>query len=142
MKNMEDDGRRRNLYGEKDIQKPNILDIEYYMDKNAREIVDFLEKKTVEDYAPTGEIYDRLLSQLVNEFPFGPEDGKPYYDKTHVILANALTSSLWCGWLSQEMVNKKEPKFKEEYLKKFLRAIRQAYVLGRKYANAQKLNKQ
>jgi len=62
------------------------------MDKHAKEIVDFLEAKTVEDCSPTGEIYDRLLSQLVNEFPFGPEDGRPSYDKTHVILANALTA--------------------------------------------------
>jgi hypothetical protein len=121
---------------EDDIPKSKILYIELYMDKHAEEIVDFLEAKTVEDYTPTGEIYDRLLSQLVNEFPFGPGDGRPYYDKTHVILANALTASLWCDWLSQAMVNRKGPKFREEYLEQFGRAITQAYHYGRKYAHA------
>jgi hypothetical protein len=83
---MEDNERRRDFYGEKDIPKSNISDIELYMDKNAKDIVDFLEEKTVEDYAPTGEIYDRLLNQLVNEFPFGLEDGRPYYDKVHAYI--------------------------------------------------------
>lgn len=129
-----DNERRRDLYGEDDIPKSNILDIELFMDKNAKDIVDFLEEKTVEDYDPTGKIYDRLLSQLVSEFPFGPEDGRYYYDKVHVILANALTSSLWCGWLSQAMVNKKDQKFKAEYVELFQRAIRQAYEIGRKYS--------
>jgi hypothetical protein len=111
-----------------------ILEIEYYMDKNANEIVDFLEEKIVEDYAPTGEIYDRLLSQVVNEFPYGkPEDGRPYYDKVHAILANALIASLWCGWVSKAMVNRKDPKFNPEYLEKFRRAITAAYDLGRKH---------
>lgn len=134
---MENDGRPRDrdLYEEKDIPESKILDIELYMDKNAREIVDFLEDKTVEDFIPTGEIYDRLLNQLVNEFPFGPEDARFYHDKVHVILANALAASLWCGWLSQAMVNKNEPKFKKEYLEQFQRAITKAYDYGRKYAS-------
>jgi hypothetical protein len=138
MKNMEKDRdeRTHDLYGEKDIPKSNILDIEIYMGKHAKEIVDFLEKKTVEDYAPDmTEIYDKLLSELVNEFPFGPQDRKFYYDKIHVILANALTASLWCGWFSQAMVNKNEPKFKKEYLEQFQRAITKAYEIGRGYAS-------
>jgi hypothetical protein len=57
------------------------------MDKNAKDIVDFLEEKTVEDYAATGEIYDRLLNQLVNEFPFELEDGRSFYDKVHVYIS-------------------------------------------------------
>lgn len=111
-----------------------ILGIEVFMDRYKDQIVDFIEKKIVEDVPPKYEIYDRLLNELVNEFPFGPEDGKPYYDKTHIILANALTASLWCGWLSQAMVNKQEPKFKAEYLDQFQRAITKAYDTGRRYA--------
>ena len=106
------------------------------MDKNAKDVVDYLEDKTVEDYDPTGEIYDRLLSKLVNEFPYGPTDGRFYYDKVHVILANALTASLWLGWLSQAMTNKKDQKFKAEYIELFQRAIKQAYDIGKKYARS------
>jgi hypothetical protein len=44
---MEKDGdrdeRTHDLYREKDIPKSNILDIEIYMDKHAKEIVDFIE---------------------------------------------------------------------------------------------------
>jgi hypothetical protein len=81
---MQKDRRTHDLYEEEDIPKSN-LNIQSYLQDHAKAIVYFLEEKTVEDYAPTGEIYDRLLSQLVNQFPFGPEDGRPYYDKTHVI---------------------------------------------------------
>jgi hypothetical protein len=126
----------KDLYGEGDIPKSNILDIEVYMDKHAKEIVDFIERKTVEDYAPDmTEIYDKLLSELVNEFPFGPKDGRYYYDKLHVVLANGLVSSLWCGWLSQAMVNKNNPIFNKEYVEKFQRAITKAYDYGRKYSH-------
>jgi hypothetical protein len=140
MKNMENDTdrdkRTHDLYGEKDIPKSKILEIEFYMDRFKKEIVDLFEKKTVEDYAPDmSDIYDKVLSELVNEFPFGPQDGRFYYDKMHVILANALTASLWCGWFSQAMVNKNEPKFKKEYLEQFQRAITKAYELGRGYAS-------
>jgi hypothetical protein len=105
------------------------------MDKNAKDVVDYLEQKTVEDYDPTGEIYDRILSKLVNEFPFGPTDGRYYYDQVHVILANALTASLWLGWLSQAMTNKKDQKFKAEYVELFKITIEQAYKVGRKYSS-------
>jgi hypothetical protein len=136
------DGRADDLYGENDIPKSKILDIELYMDKHAKEMVDFLEKKTVEDYTPDmTEIYHKLLRQLVEEFPFGKtEDGGLYYDKVHVILANALTASLWCGWLSQSTVDRNEPKINEQYLEHFGRAITKAYDIGRKYANRQKLD--
>jgi hypothetical protein len=91
-KDKDRDERTHDLYGEDDIPESNILDITLFMDKNAKDVVDYLEQKTVEDYDPTGEIYDRILSKLVNEFPFGPTDGRYYYDKVHVILANALTA--------------------------------------------------
>jgi hypothetical protein len=134
-KDKDRDERTHDLYGEDDIPKSNILDITLFMDKNAKDVVDYLEQKTVEDYDPTGEIYDRILSKLVNEFPFGPTDGRYYYDKVHVILANALTACLWLGWLSQAMTNKKDQKFKAEYVELFKIAIEQAYKVGRKYSS-------
>jgi hypothetical protein len=106
------------------------------MESHAEEIVDFIEKKTVEDFAPTGEIYDGLLNRLVNEFPFGKlEGGGFYYDKVHVILANALISSFWCGWLAKAMVNRGEQKFNPEYPEKFRRILSKAYELGWSYAS-------
>jgi hypothetical protein len=138
MKNMEKDGdrdeRTHDLYGEKDIPKSNILDIEIYMDKHAKEIVDFIEQKISEKSQKgikiTGEIPDRIINELSKEMPFGPT-----FDMTHIILSNALVSSLWCGWLSQTMVNRREPKFNEEYVDQFQRAITKVYAIGRKYAS-------
>jgi hypothetical protein len=113
-----------------------ITDTEYFMESHREEIVNFMEKKPVVDIAPTGDVFDGLLNRLVNEFPFGKlEVGGFYYDKFHTILANALMSSFWCGWLSQAMVNKKEPKFKAEYLEQFQRVITEAFDIGRRYAS-------
>ncbi len=56
----------------------------------------------------TGEIPDRIINELSKEMPIGPT-----FDMTHIILADALVSSLWCGWLSQSMVNRRETKFNE-----------------------------
>jgi hypothetical protein len=120
---------------ENDIPRSKILNIEYYMESHAKEIVDFIEKKISEksqkDIKITGEISDRIMNQLVQEMPFGPS-----LDWTHIVLSNALISSLWCGWITQSMVSRKEPKFKEEYREQFKRAITNAYDLGRKYAKA------
>jgi hypothetical protein len=113
-----------------------ITDIEYFMDSHREEIFDFMDKKAFEDFAPRGEIYDGLLNQLVKEFPFRKlEDGGFYYDKVHVILANALMSSFWCGWVSKAMVNNQELKFNPEYPEKFRRVITTAFDQGRKYAS-------
>ena len=56
---MENDERKRDLYGENDIPKSKILNIEYYM------------------------------NELTKEMPFGPT-----LDWTHIVLSNALISSL------------------------------------------------
>jgi hypothetical protein len=97
------------------------------MDRHAKEIVDFIEQKISEKSQRkikiAGKISDRILNQLVQEMPFGPT-----LDWTHINLSNALISSFWYGWITQSMINKKEPKFKEEYLEQFGRAIRNAYT--------------
>jgi hypothetical protein len=62
--------------------------------------------------------------------PFGPR-----YDMTHIVLANALISSLWCDWLSQAMINKRDQSFSPEYLGQFKRAITKAFEIGQKYAS-------
>ena len=70
-----------------------ITDTEYFMESHREEIVNFMEKKTVVDIAPTGtgDVFEGLLNRLINEFPFGElEVGGFYYDKFHAILANAL----------------------------------------------------
>jgi hypothetical protein len=118
-------------------RESKITDTEYYIESHREEIVNFMEKKTVLDIAPTGtgDIFDGLLNRLINEFPFGKlEAGGFYYDKFHAILANALMSSFWCGWLSQAMLNKKEPGIAAEYLEQFQRVITEAFDIGRRYA--------
>jgi hypothetical protein len=124
----------KHLYGENDIPESNILDIEIYMDKHAKEMVDFIERKISEksqrEIKITGEIPDRIMNELTKEMPFGST-----LDMTHIVLSNALVSSLWCGWLSQAMVNRNEPKFNKEYVNQFRRAITKAYDIGRKYSS-------
>jgi hypothetical protein len=138
---MEKEGRTHDLYGEDDIPKSKILDIELYMENHAKEIVDFIELKIKEkshkDIKITGKITDRITNQLTKEMPFGPAFT---FDMTHIVLADALVSSLWCGWLSQSMVNRKEPKFNEKYVEQLGRAITKAYDIGLRYANGQKLD--
>jgi len=111
-----------------------MLDTEVYMDTHKKEMVDFIEKKIAnnknKEIKITGEIFDRLANQLTKEMPFGST-----VDMTHIVLANALICSLWCGWLSQAMVNKKEEKFSEEYPEKFKRAITKAFDLGKHYSH-------
>jgi hypothetical protein len=91
---------------ENDIPKSKILNIEYYMENHAEEIVDFIERKISEksqkEIKITGEISDRIMNQLVQEMPFGRT-----LDWTHIVLSNALISSLWCGWITQSMVSRK-----------------------------------
>jgi hypothetical protein len=139
MKNMGKDPRTHDLYGEDDITKSKFLEIELYMESHAKEIVDFIElrikEKSHKDIKITGKITDRIINQLVNKMPFGPT-----FDMTHIVLADALVSSLWCGWLSQSMVNRKEPKFNDQYVEQFGRAITKAYDIGCRYANRQELD--
>src|SRR5919106_1389775 len=114
-----------------DIPDSKILEIEYFMDSKKKEIVDFIERKTSEldkeKPIPKHEIFDEVVNVLCNDMPSGP-----IYDMTHILLTNALMFSLGCGWLSQSMVNEKDPRVKEEYLQRFGRAIEKAYDIGRK----------
>jgi hypothetical protein len=146
MKNMEKDRdeRTHDLYGEKDIPESKILDIEIYMDKNAKKIVDYIEQLIAENSQKnlkiSGEIPDAIMNEVTNEMPFGSV-GVPFgpaFDATHIILTDSLVSSLWCGWLSQSMVNRNESKFDRQYVEQFKRAIKKAYEIGQKYANTQK----
>jgi hypothetical protein len=117
-----------------DIPDSKILEIEYFMDSKKKEIVDFIERKTSEldkeKPIPKHEIFDEVVNVLCNDMPSGP-----IYYMTHILLTNALMFSLGCGWLSQSMVNEKDPRVKEEYLQRFGRAIEKAYDIGRKYAS-------
>jgi hypothetical protein len=135
MKNMEKDGKTHDLYGENDIPKSKFLNIELYMDKHAKEIVDFIEKEIKDNSQKviswTGEIPDRIINELSKEMPLSPT-----FEMTHNMLTDALVTSLWCGWISQSKVNNKESNFNEQYVEQFGRAITRAYDIGRKYANA------
>ena len=113
---------------ENDIPKSKILDIEYF------EMEIKISEKNKEE--PKYNTFDRLVNQLCKEMPIGST-----YDKTHILLTNAFMFSFGCGWLSQSMINDKEPKFKEEYLEQFGRAITKAYDLGRNGSNRTKTGK-
>jgi hypothetical protein len=65
-----------------------------------------------------GDNFGRLVNAISNDMPFGPTA-----DMAHIVLANAIRYSLWCGWFSQAMINKKNEKFSAEYAEKFQKAI-------------------
>jgi hypothetical protein len=56
-----------------DFPKSNILNIEYYMDSHAKEIVDFIEqgiaKNSQKNFKIEGEITDMIMNELTNEMP-------------------------------------------------------------------------
>ena len=64
-------------YSENDIPKSKILNIEEYIDKHAKDIVDFIGEKITEEklkaVMPTGEIFDRIVNELIKEMPFESE---------------------------------------------------------------------
>ena len=128
----------KDYFSESDIRKSKILDIEVWLDSHKDEIVDFVERRISEkSKVPKGssfkipyKITERIVFQLTKEFPFGRGQ-----DWIRYLLADAILSSLWCGWIAQAMVNKKEPKFKKEYLEQFQRVITKSYDHGRRYAS-------
>ena len=77
----------------------------------------------------TGEIFDRLVNQGIEEYPYGPG-----LDNMHRFLANAIVCSLWCGWFSQARSNNNDPKFTPEFVERFRTIINEAYELGREFA--------
>jgi hypothetical protein len=89
--------------GNKEAEEPD-----YGEDIRNRKKISEMKSKGEE---PAYNIFDRLVNQLCNKMPFGST-----YDTTHILLTNAFMFSFGCGWLSQSMANRKEPKFKEEYL--------------------------
>jgi len=106
-----------------------MLEIEEYLKSHRKEMVDFVEQKDTKGLRITGDIFDRLVNKLTTERPFGPT-----VDKTHIVLSQAIITSLWCGWLSQAMANKKEPRFSPEYVEYFKKSITQAFEIGQSYA--------
>jgi hypothetical protein len=106
-----------------------LLDLDEFLVTRKKEIVDLVEGKDKQGLKITGNIFDRLVNELATRMPFGPT-----FDKTHIVLSNAMISSLWCGWLSQAMANKKEPKFPPKYVVEFKQAIIRAFEIGQNYA--------
>jgi hypothetical protein len=106
-----------------------MLEIDEYLKSHRKEMVDFVEQKDTKGLRITGGIFDRLVNKLTAERSFGPT-----VDKTHIVLSQAIITSLWCGWLSQAMANKKEPRFSPEYVEYFKKSITQAFEIGQSYA--------
>ncbi len=55
-------------------------------------------------------------------------------DRTHIIVASAILHSMSCGWIAQEMMDKRQANFAEENFQD-LDSITHAYEAGRRYAN-------
>jgi hypothetical protein len=102
-----------------------VLEINESLKSHRKEIVDFVEHKDTKGLKITGNIFDKLVNELTTELPFCPT-----VDKSHIVLSQSIITSLWCGWLSRAMANKKKPKFAAEYPEDFKKAISQAFEIG------------
>lgn len=67
-----------------------------YLSDNRECIIDWINGNVRIYFTATGEMYDRLANQTVEEFPYGQG-----IDNMHRFLTNAIMTSLWCGWFSQ-----------------------------------------
>lgn len=109
-----------------------MTEINQFIDSNKKEIVEFAERMVlprIKEFSTQPTIFNRLINQVQANMRFG--DG---VDRTHIMVASAILHSMWCGWIAQEMTDKKERTFDEENLKHFIDSIIHAYNAGRKYA--------
>jgi hypothetical protein len=123
----------------------NISDLEHFLDLNKKAIMDHIMNKIFKDapqkIKPSGEIFDRIVNQLMQDVPFGT--------MIQFALANAVMYSLWCGYQSQILKNdslwcgyqsqilKNDPSvhFKDEYIEQVQDAINRAFNIGWNYAS-------
>ena len=79
----------------------NIPDIERFLKDHKEEIMDFIMDKIFKDTSQktkiSGEIFDRLVNELIKDVPFGTN--------IQFALANALMYSFWCGFQSERLKN-------------------------------------
>jgi hypothetical protein len=113
------------------VRELNILDIEHFLDSHKRDIMDHIMNKIFKDapqkIKPTGEIFDRIVNQLMQDVPFGT--------MIQFALANAVMYSLWCGYQSQILKNDPSVDFKDEYIEQVQDAINRAFNIGWNYAS-------
>jgi hypothetical protein len=109
----------------------NISDLEHFLDLNKKAIMDHIMNKIFKDapqkIKPSGEIFDRIVNQLMQDVPFGT--------MIQFALANAVMYSLWCGYQSQILKNDPSVHFKDEYIEQVQDAINRAFNIGWNYAS-------
>jgi hypothetical protein len=110
------------------------MDLSDYLKLNSNVIVDLAGK-----YVPTEmtkePTFEELAGLLMGIFTVrnGDEVGKR--DQVHNVVAMAMAYSIWCGWLSQEKVNRGA--YPPELVDRFRRLIADAFVIGQKYSKDQ-----
>jgi hypothetical protein len=113
------------------VRELNILDIEHFLDSHKKDIMDHIMNKIFKDapqkIKPTGEIFDRIVNQLMQDVPFGT--------MIQFALANAVMYSLWCRYQSQILKNDPSVDFKDEYIEQVQDAINRAFNIGWNYAS-------
>lgn len=100
-----------------------------FLDTHVEEIVSWVNNKVITAFTPTGEIYDRIVNQVVRDYPYGQ-----HVDNAHRFLTSAIIGALWCGWFSQSRSNHNDPQFRREYIERFRTIISEAFEIGRRNA--------
>jgi hypothetical protein len=96
-----------------------------FLSKHQNEIIDWVNENIKTQFAPTGNMFDRLANQVNREYPYGK-----HIDNAHRFLTNTIMTSLWCGWFSQARANAGDVNFKPEYIEKFREIINNAFSIG------------
>ena len=100
-----------------------------FLNAYENEIIDWINTNIKTQFAPKGNIFDRLANQVNQEYPYGGS-----IDNAHRFLTNAIMCSLWCGWFSQARTNASDVNFRPEYVERFRNIINEAFNVGAKFA--------
>jgi len=109
-----------------------MTDIDQFIESNKEQLINFAERNVlprISEFSTEYSVFKSLINLVAADMNFGGG-----VDKTHIMVASAILHSMWCGWLAQEMVDKRQPNFDPENLRKFKGAIDSAYEAGVRFA--------
>jgi hypothetical protein len=105
--------------------------LEDYLNNHTEEVINWVNDRLIRQFRPTGEIYDRLVNQVVHDYPYGPTA-----DNAHRFLTTAIMGALWCGWFSQARSEENDPNFNPEHIERYRTIITNAFEIGKRYGEA------
>jgi hypothetical protein len=116
-----------------------MVDLNEYLMLNSNVIVDLVNKKYVPAEMTKEPTFEELTALLMGRFVhrYGSEKEIGKRDQAHNVLAMAIIYSIWCGWFSQEKVNRSN--YPSDWVDGFKKLIVDAFEIGQRYSKDQPL---